>query len=474
MFGKREQGNTAGKRRAFAALLLGALLLLACGTGGSQTAEASTAEPSTAPETAAPSVVPTPEPVTPSPSSAPIPTASPSPAPTPDPTPAPDPTPSPTPSPAPDPTPLRITIGAVGDIMIPSGIVSDVKTADGSYDFHTLFAPFRELFGSVDLMCGNLEAPLAGKKAGYSTKDDPKPGSFLFNAPDSVLEPLKEYGVDMLTTGNNHCLDKGEDGLYRTIKTIRAAGFYQTGTFLSAEDREIPCIVDVNGVRVGFVAAMRTMNVEPKQCGMREEKAWTVIDRLIFYEGDLTEGVLNDIKRVREQGAEFVILFAHWDYESDKPAAKNTRKLAKTLLEAGVDCIVGSHPHRVKDAEWITVEREDGPYTGLVLYSLGNFTSNNGFKRNVGLFAQLTLEKDLTTGKVTLVDTAVLPTFVLRREIGSRPRFTVMPAYADVKRITGLSEPLTKAEIKLLKKARALALKRLGKVKGIRVLDKTP
>ncbi len=451
MFGKDRRGKPAGKRWASAALLLGLLLLLACVGNGPQTAQAPSPEPTAVPATAAPTNTPSPTP-----------------------TPTPTPTPSPTPSPTPVPTPLRVTIGAVGDIMIPSGIVGDARSADGTYDFHTLFAPFRELFGSVDLMCANLEAPLAGRKAGYSTKNDPKPGSFRFNAPDSVLEPLKEYGVDLLTTGNNHCLDKGEDGIYRTIETIRAAGFYQTGTFLNGEDRQIPCIVDVNGIRVGFVAAMRTMNVDPSSVSFKKERAETVINRLTLGNGEPTEGVLEDIRRVREGGAEFVILFAHWDYESDDPKPReDTKKLAKILLEAGVDCIVGSHPHRVKNAEYVTVEREDGPYTGLVLYSLGNFSANNRFKLMVGLFAQLTLEKDFVTGTVRLCDAAVLPTLTIRRAIKPGPRFAVLPAYADPERITGLKEPLGKAEIRDLMKARRIALQQLGSLEGLRLLDET-
>jgi poly-gamma-glutamate synthesis protein (capsule biosynthesis protein) len=463
MLRKDHRKRTAWRRWAFAALLAVLLILLACTPNGSKEAEAApTPEPTAVPETETPTSAPTPEP-----------TPEPTEEPTPEPTPVP--TPEPTPEPTPVPTPQRITIGAVGDIMIPSGIVSDTRMKDGSYDFHTLFAPFKDVFGSVDLMCGNLEAPLAGEQARYSSKDDPKPGSFRFNAPDSVLEPLKEYGVDMLTTGNNHCLDKGEDGIYRTIETIRAAGFYQTGTFLNAEDRAVPCIVDVNGIRVGFVAATRTINDEDSLPNdFRKDRAETVIGRLTLGKGEPTESVLEDIRRVREGGAEFVILFAHWDHENDNPAAEDTQKLAKTLLKAGVDCIVGSHPHRIKSAEWITVDRGDGPYTGLVLYSLGNFTANNRFQLMVGLYAQLTLEKDFATGRVTLCDAGILPTFTTHRRVKSGPTITVMPVYEDPERITGLSVPLTEAEIKELKKAREFAMKRFGSVAGVRILDETP
>jgi len=116
------------------------------------------------------------------------------------------------------------------------------------------------------------------------------------------------------------------------------------------------------------------------------------------------------------------------------------------------------------------VQREDGPYTGLVLYSLGNFTANNRFELMVGLFTRITLEKDFATGQVQLKEAGVLPTMTIRRA-GNGPRFTVVPAYADTSRITGLNAPLTDSEIKTLQNARTHAKKRLGTVDGLPFLD---
>ena len=390
-------------------------------------------------------------------------TPAPTAAPTAEPTDAP--TPEPTETPVPSPAP--VTIGAVGDIMIPSQIVEDAKVSGGEYDFSTLFAPFAELFGSVDLMCANLETPLAGKEAGYSAKQSD--GSHAFNAPDAVLDALKEAGMDVLTTANNHCLDKDGAGLYRTIETIRNAGFYQTGTYLSAEDRENPLIVEINGIRIGIVAGTRRPNTGKTKRKITDEEARTVISYLIN-DNRITDAAARDIARVREAGAEFVIYFAHWDYESDNPTAEVTKSLAKQLFTAGADCIIGSHPHRIKSAEYVTVQREDGPYTGLVLYSLGNFSANVRFELMVGLFAEITLTKDYATGKVMLTDAGVLPTITIARA-GKGQRFTVVPVYADASKITGLRSPLTDAELKTLGRAREHAFKRLGSVEGLRVLD---
>ncbi len=386
-----------------------------------------------------------------------------------EPTATPEPTEAPTPEPTatPVPTPAVVTIGAVGDIMAPSQIVEDAKVSGGAYDFMTLFAPFAELFQSVDLMCGNLETPLAGKEAGYSTKTND--GALVFNAPDSLLDALKASGVDVLTTANNHCLDKDAAGLFRTVEQIRAAGFYQTGTYLSEADRETPLIVEINGIRIGIVAGTRKPNASKTKRHITDEESRAVISYLIN-DKSITDSAVRDIARVREAGADFVIYFAHWDYESDNPTADVTKGLARQLFTAGADCIVGSHPHRIKGAEFMTVQREDGPYTGLVLYSLGNFTANNRFELMVGLFAKLTIEKNFETGRVSLVDAAVLPTMTIRRG-GSGQRFTVVPVYADTAKITGLGSALTSSEIKNLQNARAFAWKRLGTCEGLRVLD---
>lgn len=412
---------------------------------------------STPDESSIPAVTETPEPM-------PIST----PTSTPTPTPTPTSTPTPTPIPTPIPTDTVVTIGAVGDIMMPSGILIDTEIEKDKFVFDKLFAPMRDLFESVDWMCGNLEVPIAGKEAGYSTRKNEKTGAIYFNAPDSLLATLRLCGVDMLTTANNHCIDKGIDGLRRTVEMLEQEELVHTGTYRSVEDHETVCIVNINGIKVGFVAATRLVNTKGISYS-KEDLAFSVCR--LTDDDKLSQDVIREIQRLKEAGAEFVIVFAHWDYETDDPTATITKSLAKQLLAVGADCIIGSHPHRIKEAAFVTVDREDGPYTGAVFYSLGNFTANGEFINSVGLFVRITLKKDAMSGKVELIEAAYLPTIVRRRKNIGAPAFAVFPAYKDPSYISGLEDQLSESEMKDLLQARVLAAKRLGDAEGFCLID---
>lgn len=135
-------------------------------------------------------------------------------------------TPSPTPtfSPSPEPELYRASVGIVGDILMMTSQIQGAKTAEG-YDFRPSFYAMEPLFSSVDIMAGNFECTLAGEAAGYTqrrpaapppTEDDPNPKQpyQTFNAPDELAENLKAVGFDLLTTANNHCLDRGQGGAF--------------------------------------------------------------------------------------------------------------------------------------------------------------------------------------------------------------------------------------------------------------------
>lgn len=277
-------------------------------------------------------------------------------------TPAPEPSPSPTPSPAPQ----TATIGFLGDILIMQTQVQNAKQADGTYDFSGSFAPMEALFAETGAVCVNFEGAMAGAEAGYSeprptapppTEADPTPKQpyQTFNAPDALAQALAAAGVDLVSTANNHCLDRGYDGLLRTAETLRAAGLLQSGVYRSEEDRFTPRILAVNGIRIGVVSA--TESVNRNDALIPSESRGFAVSRL---SGE--EQLAREIASCREAGAEFIIAFVHWGVEFEAEANSRQKKTARRLVSAGADAVVGSHPHVVQPVEWIEAERSGGAH----------------------------------------------------------------------------------------------------------------
>jgi len=312
-----------------------------------------------------------------------------------------------------------------------------------SYDFSRSFQGVANQFRSVDLMCGNFESTLAGKEAGYSVKKRPEERADTFNAPDAVIDNLKDIGFDFLSTGNNHCLDREMPGLLRTLDVLDEKGIYHTGTARSNAERDTPLIIDVKGVKIGFIAATEIINKNDRL--MNDEETQYAVTRLY----DQEERLVSEIKALREAGADFIVAYPHWDKEHKKAANARTRAAAKLLLESGVDVILGSHPHVVQSIEYLTVERDGKPYTGLVVYSMGNFISNMSNKKELdplkyGLYVQLTLEKALD-GTTTLKSASYMPLLCFYRSMDSTYLHQVVPALADATQIHSFSE-LTDSE----------------------------
>lgn len=358
--------------------------------------------------------------------------------------------------------PASITIGAVGDIMVmPSQLVAAKDPLSGKYDFSRSFQAVARMFQANDLMCGNLEGAIAGEGAGYSNGQTDSEGRIRFNAPDELASDLKAAGFRVITTANNHAGDCNKAGIISTITTLKKAGLHQTGTFESAEARKTPLVVDVNGFKIGIMASTTVINGTVKLAKADRD---TLFSRMQY-----TDMLREEVLQCKEAGAEFIIMFAHWDKEYKSAPQKSTRKYAEQLLSIGIDCVIGAHPHVVQPFEMKTVTREDGTqYTGLIAYSLGNFLSNMTGDCNYELYLQLTLERN-SDNAVVLKDAAYMPLLCYAEEVeqiteSGKNKITihqVIPCLSDISSIdayNGISERKKAA----IEKARAYVTKICG------------
>ena len=140
------------------------------------------------------------------------------------------------------------TIGAVGDVLLHDKVIqSGYDKATGTYDYQSIFSVFSSFVSKLDYAVANLEVTLCGDENGY-----PYAGYPCFNAPDAIVDALKEAGFDMLLTANNHSFDTRSEGFFRTQQVIKDKGLEHIGTRPSQEDKNY-IIKDVNGIKIGMI-----------------------------------------------------------------------------------------------------------------------------------------------------------------------------------------------------------------------------
>lgn len=289
----------------------------------------------------------------------------------------------------------RFTILAVGDLMAHTPQLSSAKTGDG-YDFEPCFAPVAPRITAADLAIGNLETTLSGPDRGYT-------GYPMFNTPDAFAEALVQAGFDVLTTANNHTLDRGPTGVARTLDVLDTLGAQHTGSARTAEEAERVLVADVNGAKVAVLAYTYGMNgfTAPS------DKKWmvNVID---------TARMAADVKRARELEPDLVIVSIHNGLEYQRQPSESQKAVEMAMIEAGADVVLGSHPHVIQPMRTVEATREDGtPRTGFIIHSLGNFVSNQRERyRNTGLLLELDFEKDMRSGVTSLVSVEYVPVWV--------------------------------------------------------------
>jgi poly-gamma-glutamate capsule biosynthesis protein CapA/YwtB (metallophosphatase superfamily) len=286
--------------------------------------------------------------------------------------------------------PVTVTLAAIGDVMMHDLQVRTARGEDGRYRVEGGFDPVMPYLAGADLAVANLETPLGGEDMAYS-------GYPTFNAPRALAGALAGAGVDVVQTANNHCMDRREKGLLRTLDALDAEGLLHVGT--RADPTGDPTLwLDVKGLRVALLAYTFSTNGIPLPPG--REGIVSQID---------AERMEAEIAAAREDRADLVVVLAHWGFEyRDKPEAE-TVVLAQQLVEAGADLVLGGHPHWIQPYEILTAA--DG-HEGFVIYSLGNFYTNMRKRyQDAGMVLRLTLEGVPGLG-VSLVDVGYLPTWL--------------------------------------------------------------
>ena len=278
---------------------------------------------------------------------------------------------------------------------------------DGSYDYAPCFRYVKDYVKSADVAIVNLEVPLDGR---------PYSGYPQFSAPDALAACARDAGFDIMTTANNHCMDRGRHGLERTLHALDSLGIPHLGTYIDRDRREAdhPMMVDACGLRVALLCYTYGTNGIP----VAEPNVVNFID---------TAEMARDLRKAKEQGADFVVTLIHWGIEYAVKANSEQETTARWLLEHGSDAVIGGHPHVVQNFTIDAIPGNDR-FPEVVVYSMGNLVSNQrDVNTDGGIMVELTLTKG-DEGVPLRQECRYMPYWVHRGTVDGLYQYYIVPS----------------------------------------------
>lgn len=250
--------------------------------------------------------------------------------------------------PPPEPQTTHVRLLFAGDLMQHKPQV-DAALHDTAADYSPVFEALRPRIEAADLAVVNLETTL--------TRTHNYTGYPLFRSPVALARAIRDAGFDVATTANNHCCDGGTAGIRTTCEELDRSGILRTGTFVDSLDRAArnPLFVTRRGVRFALLAYTYGTNGLPVPEGMLVNHIDTV-------------QMAADLALARARRADCIIVCIHWGVEYARMPDAQQRRIGRFLRQQGAALVIGSHPHVVQPIE--------ADSTGAIVYSLGNFVSN--------------------------------------------------------------------------------------------------
>lgn len=311
---------------------------------------------------------------------------------------------------------IEVTVVAAGDIMFHYPQIKGAYNPETKeYDFKFSFEHVKKYIENADIAIANFETVTAGDEYGYR-------GYPMFNSPKSSIEAVKNAGFDVLSTANNHSLDKGKKGIINTKDSIHEYGLKSVGTY--KEPTNDILIEDIKGIKAAILSYTYGVN------GL---EGFLTHEELSYMVNIISEDKIKaDIEKSKESNVDIIIVFIHWGNEYQREPSEFQTDLASKMFDWGADIILGSHPHVIQRSEMVNHDGDNK----FIIYSMGNFLSNQRREtlsignRNYtedGVIVKLTLEKDFALEKTIIKDVDYIPTWVYRYNEAGVQKHVILP-----------------------------------------------
>jgi poly-gamma-glutamate synthesis protein (capsule biosynthesis protein) len=234
-----------------------------------------------------------------------------------------------------------VSVVFAGDIMLEGGPDRAIRRGRDP------FAGVAHLFKGADIRLGNLECVVAT----VGSVEPEKPN--VFRVHPRGLKYVQRH-FDAVGLANNHSGDYGPQAFAQMLGLLKKSGLGYYGGGHNLKEAHTPLILERQGLRIAILGydEFQPRNFEADHD--RPGVAWSEDEQVVR---DIT-----DARRVWK--ADVVIPVMHWGWEEPIANARQ-RALARLMIDAGADAVIGGHPHQLQDTE---------TYQGKpIFYSLGNF-----------------------------------------------------------------------------------------------------
>ncbi|HHK9552563.1 TPA: CapA family protein [Enterobacter sichuanensis] len=210
-----------------------------------------------------------------------------------------------------------------------------------------------DIFDSIRKKCDSMGAELVVNLESPFIKDDFKTikNKICLGADFKNVIKLKKLNPLLINLSNNHFNDYGVAGAELTKEVLDELGLKYFGI---GKRGQIKFIDHTNEHVVNIAFTLRSAD---------QSGALLFATDDIDGPGDLDLSLINKIKNKYTEKS--IVVSVHWGNEDIAIPDFSIRKLAREIIDAGADLIIGHHPHIIQPMEI---------YRGkMIFYSLGNF-----------------------------------------------------------------------------------------------------
>ena len=250
-----------------------------------------------------------------------------------------------------------IRISYIGDLLLlKKQVLSAKNNITGKYEFDDIFKYTSKHFHESDLTIGVYEGPSAGNNTSYSSSNYADGLPLYLNFPDEFAESVKKAGINLVTTANNHLLDKKIEGAKRTIDILDKYNISHVGSYRNQKEKDEVFMIDIKGIKIAVLAYTSIMNYYKTDTIYEKYKYITRImprkNRNKYYD-EIYEDLKNDFIQAKKKSPDLIIVLAHMGTQFRHYINEYQNEWNKIFSDLGADIILGDHSHAVQPLQYI-------------------------------------------------------------------------------------------------------------------------